>query len=115
MAVKRRHIKAVIQFRRATESEWIEKDPILYAGEPALSTDLNKFKIGNGIAHWSELPYQSGSGGEGGSSDYSTLVNLPRINRITLLGNKTSNELGLQDHMDTITESEIDRILFGGI
>ena len=57
MAIVRKHVKAIIQLRRATESEWIEVDPILRVGEPALSTDVYKLKIGNGHDHWSEIPY----------------------------------------------------------
>ena len=37
------------------------------------------------------------SGGSGGSSDYSDLTNKPKINSVTLSGNKTSSALGLQD------------------
>lgn len=57
MATTNRHIKAVIQLRRAKEQEWIDLDPILRIGEPALSIDVNKLKIGNGKNHWSEIPY----------------------------------------------------------
>lgn len=57
MAIVKKHIKAVIQLRRAKESEWIEVDPILRVGEPALSTDVYKLKIGNGQRHWSEISY----------------------------------------------------------
>ena len=57
MAIVRKHVKAIIQLRRATEPEWIEVDPILRIGEPALSTDVYKLKIGNGHDHWSEIPY----------------------------------------------------------
>ena len=57
MATKTRHVKAIIQLRRAKESEWIEVDPILRVGEPALSTDVYKLKIGNGHDHWSEIDY----------------------------------------------------------
>ena len=57
MAIVRKHVKAIIQLRRAKESEWIEVDPILRVGEPALSTDVYKLKIGNGHDHWSEIPY----------------------------------------------------------
>ena len=57
MATINKHVKAVIQLRRAMESEWIDKDPILHLGEPALSTDKNKLKIGDGKKHWSELEY----------------------------------------------------------
>lgn len=57
MATKIRHVKAVIQLRRATESEWIERNPILRKGEPAYSTDVNKLKIGDGNTDWINLEY----------------------------------------------------------
>ena len=57
MAIVRKHVKAIIQLRRATEAEWIEVDPILRVGEPALSTDVYKLKVGDGQRHWSEIPY----------------------------------------------------------
>ena len=57
MATKTRHVKAIIQLRRAKEPEWIEKNPILRLGEPAYSTDVNRLKIGDGIHPWSEIEY----------------------------------------------------------
>ena len=60
MATKQKHIKAVIQLRRATEEQWYQVDPILHLGEPALSTDVNKLKIGDGTSFWSDLPYLTG-------------------------------------------------------
>lgn len=108
MAIKRKRIKAVIQFRRATESEWVAVDPILRIGEPALSIDKNMIKIGDGSTAWSQLSYIT-------DFDYSQIKNLPKINNITLLNNKTSADLGLQDEMDVISESDIDRIIFGGL
>ena len=59
MATIKKHIKAIIQLRRATEAEWIEVDPILRLAEPALSTDVYKLKVGDGHKHWSELEYLS--------------------------------------------------------
>lgn len=59
MATKSRHVKAVIQLRRATEQEWIEYNPIPRKGEPAYSTDVNKLKIGDGVTDWINLPYIS--------------------------------------------------------
>lgn len=49
-----------------------------------------------------------------GTTDYPELSNKPSINSVTLVGDKTSNDLGLQDSMSYITEQQIDRILFGG-
>lgn len=57
MATVKKHVKAIIQLRRATEAEWIEVDPILRLAEPALSTDVYKLKVGDGQRHWSEIPY----------------------------------------------------------
>lgn len=111
MAVKKRHVKAVIQFRRGTENEWIEKNPLLREGEPALSIDLDMIKVGDGIHYWLDLPYLTG----GEAADYLSLYNLPSINSITLRGNKTGSELGLQEEMDSLEEADIDRIIFGGI
>lgn len=57
MAMKKKRVKAIIQLRRATEAQWIQRDPVLRLGEPALSTDKNKLKYGDGQSHWSELSY----------------------------------------------------------
>ena len=111
MATIKKHIKAVIQLRRATEQEWIDYDPILRVGEPALSTDKNKLKVGNGEDHWSDLPYlfeeeiseliKTGSGlirdpiTGALSVDYEGALNLPSIESVVLKGNKTFSELGI--------------------
>lgn len=68
MAIKKKHVKAVIQLRRATEEEWVKVDPILRLGEPALSTDVYKLKVGDGVRHWREIPYMTSS--SGGGSEY---------------------------------------------
>ena len=57
MATIRKHVKAIIQLRRATEQEWIDYNPILRLAEPALSTDVYKLKIGDGVRHWADIDY----------------------------------------------------------
>ncbi len=57
MGATKRHVKAIIQLRRATEAEWIKINPILRLGEPALSTDVYKLKLGDGKTNWVDLPY----------------------------------------------------------
>ena len=57
MGTVNKHVKAVIQLRRAKEQEWINLNPILRVGEPALSTDVYRLKIGNGHDYWSDIPY----------------------------------------------------------
>ena len=52
-------------------------------------------------------------GGSSGSSDYEDLYNKPSINDVQLKGNKTSEELNLQDKMEALSEKEIEEILKG--
>jgi hypothetical protein len=47
----------LIQIRRGTDAEWTSANPILSAGELALSTDLGTIKVGNGSSNWSSLEY----------------------------------------------------------
>jgi hypothetical protein len=46
-----------MQQRRGTFSQWDTADPILNIGEIGYESDNNKFKIGDGINHWKQLPY----------------------------------------------------------
>jgi hypothetical protein len=55
-----------IQYRRGTASQWTTTDPVLAIGEPGYETDTGKFKVGNGSAVWSALPYSSGPTGPTG-------------------------------------------------
>lgn len=42
----------------ATEAEWIQRNPILYAGQDAISIDrFGMRKTGDGSSHWADLPY----------------------------------------------------------
>lgn len=45
-----------------------------------------------------------------GSNNYNTLSNKPKINDVVLQGNKTSSQLGLQDTIVDITNSEINNL-----
>lgn len=47
----------LIQIRRGTSSQWSSANPVLASGELAISTDLEKIKIGNGTSTWSNLLY----------------------------------------------------------
>lgn len=60
---------AKIRPRRGTKSEWELIDPILMEGEfgiefpdSGVGTGLCKFKIGNGVLKWSDLPYAFDAG-----------------------------------------------------
>ena len=53
------------------------------------------------------LTINSTGGGGGGTSDYTDLTNKPSINNVTLSGNKSLNDLGIQPKGNYALESEI--------
>lgn len=64
-------MSAQILLRRGTAAAWVSANPLLLAGEPGVETDTLKFKIGNGVAQWVDLPYASGTVPEGlATEDY---------------------------------------------
>ena len=58
-----------ILFRRDSETNWSNTDPVLSQGELALSLDINQFKIGDGTSNWGTLNYVVG--------DWDYIVNKP--------------------------------------
>lgn len=50
--------KSTIQFRRGSAAEWTSINPVLRDGEPGWDKTNKKFKVGDGITSWNNLPYQ---------------------------------------------------------
>lgn len=51
-------INVKLKQRYDTENNWATKNPVLLAGEMAISSDKDyRYKVGNGTAKWSELSY----------------------------------------------------------
>lgn len=48
-------------------------------------------------------------------TDYNKLINLPKINDVELIGNKSSSELKLQGEMEALSNMDIENLLKGGI
>ena len=50
-----------MQQRRGTAAQWISTNsnqgPVLNSGEIGFESDTGKFKIGDGVNHWVNLPY----------------------------------------------------------
>lgn len=67
-----------IQLRHDTAANFASENPILLAGEAAIETDTNKFKIGDGATAWNDLVYQGG--------DFSDYYN--KVETDELLGKK---------------------------
>jgi len=56
---------------------------------------------GEYVPKYHYLGYWSRSGGSGGTSDYTDLTNKPQINSVTLSGNKSFTDLGIDTYIDT--------------
>ena len=48
---------STIQLRRGTAAAIEAANPVLADGEPAIETDTDRFKVGDGVKHWADLPY----------------------------------------------------------
>lgn len=70
------------QLRRATEQQWIDTNPVLLQGEPAISTDTKQIKIGNG-SNWINTDYINLAGGVGPSGTPTTLQTLITVSTAT--------------------------------
>lgn len=66
-----------------------------------------------GVIFKNGISYGGGSSG-GGSSSYIDLTNKPKINNVTLVGNKTTADLGLAD-ASTIYINDNDELAVGVI
>lgn len=44
----------------ATSAQWSNANPVLMSGEMGVESDTQKYKIGDGVTNWSNLPYVSG-------------------------------------------------------
>lgn len=47
-----------IQWRRGTSAFWESENPTLFPGEPGYERDTKKWKLGDGVTPWRDLPYQ---------------------------------------------------------
>ena len=50
----------LIQPRRGTSDQWVSANPVLAVGEMGYETDTRKFKYGDGLTAWLDLPYGIG-------------------------------------------------------
>lgn len=50
-----------------------------------------------GVIFKSGIAYSGGGGTSGGTDNYAELINKPRVNNVTLTGNKTTADLYLAD------------------
>ena len=73
--------------------------------------DLAEIKsIGTGLNLNSSTGELTATGGGGGTSDYTDLSNKPQINSVTLTGNKTTSDLGI-DEVPDVGENDDGKVL----
>ena len=70
-----------IQFKRGTAARWSELNLVLQAGEPGFVIDENRFKIGDGVTVWNDLPYI----GESEVFNAQTHYDFPSIGRVNTI------------------------------
>ena len=61
------------QLRGDTKANWLSVNPILAEREPALETDTNRYKIGDGVSTYSQLSYGRNT------SEYASLYNVTSL------------------------------------
>lgn len=101
----------------STASTYAVDDVVLYANN--LYKCITAVTVAGAwdAAKWTQVKVSDicGGGGGGGTSDYSQLTNKPSINSVTLSGNKTSADLGLQDAIQIDTMPTASAIYVGKI
>ena len=74
-------MSTTIQFKRGTAARWNELNLVLQSGEPGFVTDENRFKIGDGVAAWNDLPYM----GESEVFNAQTHYDFPSIGKVNTI------------------------------
>jgi len=92
-----------IQIRRDTASNWTSVNPVLADGEIGLERDTSQFKIGNGTAAWSSLPY---GGIQGPAPSYGNITGT--------LANQTDLQAALNAKAPTDNPDFTGNVTFGG-
>ena len=54
-------LNTTFKLKRGLSARWAELNPILAQGEPGFVLDENRFKIGDGVTPWNDLPYMGES------------------------------------------------------
>ena len=82
-----------IQFRRDTSARWAEVNPILLDGEVGYVTDSqNKYKLGDGVRRWNDLPLQGFNG---------NIVNIPGTDTKSVMTQKGATDLVSEYNVST--------------
>ena len=73
----------------------------------------NQILIKTSIEKSNPIKAKLSNNGAINNTSYPPLTDKPRINEVILLGNKTSEDLGLQERINLATKHDIDKIIYG--
>ena len=95
----------LIQPRRGTSDQWTSANPVLAVGEMGYETDTKKFKYGDGLSNWSDLPYGISTSNLADASFLGTelLTAVDVAAARTLLGIGTGTSVSATDIVDSTT------------
>lgn len=48
----------LIQLRGGTAAQWAAANPVLDLNEPGVESDTRRWKLGDGVSLWGDLPYE---------------------------------------------------------
>lgn len=69
-----KRVSTRFELRNDTAENWVSANPVLLAGEPGIETDTNKWKVGDGVNTWADLPYFSQGGGSTGGGTWGSIT-----------------------------------------
>jgi Major tropism determinant N-terminal domain len=69
----------IIRLKRGSAADWQAADPVLDDGEEGFERDTGLVKVGDGVRHWSELPYT----GNGDIERYHGVKTVTTLSRLT--------------------------------
>ena len=101
---------ATILFKRGTAARYQEVNPVLQAGEPGFVTDENRFKIGDGVTPWNELPYI----GESNVITASTHYDFPSVGRVNVIYKAESEKMIYQWNPTALKYEALNNASSGG-
>ena len=104
-----------MQQRRGTSTQWTNANPVLGKGEIGWESNTNKFKIGDGVNEWADLPYFLDEDTLGASiDDYIPLTQKGAANGVATLdvnGKLTSSQV---PNIDELAQDAVDAALTAG-
>jgi hypothetical protein len=104
-----------MQQRRGTSEQWAAANPILAPGEIGWESETNKFKIGDGVNTWDDLPYFLDEDTLAGSiDDYIPLTQKGVANGVATLDSAGKVPSAQIPNIDELAQDAVDAALIAG-